>query len=509
MPNRTMKGALVGDLVLEMMALQGDTQAPLHHRIYAAVRQSILQNRIPVGTKLPSTRDLAGIVGVGRNTVLRAYEQLVMEGYVQGQTGAGTFVADTLIDVLPRAPRPAFSQAVAAGSTLSARGERLAHHRASATVQSGAFVPGIPDVDLFPHQIWRRLVGKYLRRDHAPLLQYAVGAHPRLTRSLAEYLRATRYLDCDAGQILILNGSHEALDLCARMLADAGDDVLMEDPGYWGARNVFRAAGLKLHPVPVDEEGMAPTRADWSRSPRLVFLSPSNQYPTGAALSLPRRRSILEEAARCGAWVIEDDYDNELRYHKRPLAPLFGLSTANRVIYLGTFSKVMFPGLRLAYLVVPPDLVDPLAAGLAELYRAGRLAEQAALADFITDGHLASHIRKMRVVYLERQAVLRDAMGALLGDRLTVCGGSAGIHLLYLFNEMVDDEAVARDALAEGVVARPLSHYYLEGTNRRRGLMLGYAGVPVEGIGPAAERLAGVIEQHLKAAARKRRRGFR
>ena len=490
-----MKGALVGDLILEMMELRRDGEAPLHRQIYAALRQSILQNRIPIGTKLPASRDLAGILGVGRNTVLRAYEQLVMEGYVQGQNGAGTFVADTSPDASPIGRRRALSHDIPRGPLLSSRGTQIARHRDSGRVQSGAFVPGIPDVELFPHQTWRRLVGKYLRREHAALLQYAVGGHPRLTHTLAAYLRATRYIDCDPGQILILNGSHEALDLCARMLADPGDVVLMEDPGYWGARNVFRAAGLQLHPVPVDEEGMAPGSADWARAPRLCFLSPSNQYPTGAVLSLPRRRAILEEAARCGAWLIEDDYDNELRYHKHPLAPLFGLSNANRVIYLGTFTKVMFPGLRLAYLVVPPDLVDPLSAGLTELYRAGRLAEQSALADFIADGHLGAHIRRMREVYMERQAALRSAIDDLLGDQVTASGGRAGIHLLYTFNEPVEDDAVAADALAEGIVARPLSHYYLEGTHRRRGLMLGYAGVPVPGIRPAVERLASVIER--------------
>lgn len=490
-----MKGALVGDLILEMMELRRDADAPLHRQIYAALRQSILQNRIPIGTKLPASRDLAGILGVGRNTVLRAYEQLVMEGYVQGQTGAGTFVADTLPDASPIGRWRALPHDILGGPTLSSRGSQIARHRDSGRVQSGAFVPGIPDVALFPHQTWRRLVGKYLRREHAALLQYAVGGHPRLTHSLAAYLRATRYIDCDPGQILILNGSHEALDLCARMLADPGDGVLMEDPGYWGARNVFRAAGLQLHPVPVDDEGMAPSRADWARAPRLCFLSPSNQYPTGAALSLPRRRAILEEAARCGAWIIEDDYDNELRYHKHPLAPLFGLSNSNRVIYLGTFTKVMFPGLRLAYLVVPPDLVDPLSAGLAELYRPGRLAEQSALSDFIADGHLGAHIRRMRDVYMVRQAALRNAIDDLLGDQVTASGGRAGIHLLYYFNGPVEDDTVAGDALAEGIVARPLSHYYLEGAHRRHGLMLGYAGVPTEGIRPAAERLAGVIER--------------
>jgi GntR family transcriptional regulator / MocR family aminotransferase len=500
-----MNRVLVGDLVLEMMELQRTADAPLHHQIYAALRHAILQNRIQIGARLPASRDLAGILGVGRGTVLRAYEQLVMEGYVQGQVGAGTFVADTLPDAPPVGPWRALPREIPAGPMLSTRGAAIACHRDSGRIQSGAFVPGIPDVELFPHKTWRRLVGKYLCKEHASLLQYAVGGHSRLKQSLAEYLRATRYIDCDPRQILILNGSHEALDLCARMLADPGDGVLIEDPGYWGARNVFRAAGMTLHPVVVDDDGMAPREADWARAPRFVFLSPSCQYPTGAVLSLARRRSILEEAARCGAWIVEDDYDNELRYHKHPQAPLFGLSNSNRVIYLGTFTKVMFPGLRLAYLVVPHDLVDPLSAGLAELYREGRLAEQAALADFIADGHLASHIRKMRVVYFERQMALRGALDGPLGDVMTIAGGQAGIHLLCLFNTPVDDDAVAVDALAEGIVARPLAHYYLDGAHRQRGLMLGYAGVPVEEILPAAQRLAGVIERHAAVAATRQR----
>lgn len=499
-------GALVGDLIQEISELHRGHDVPLNRQIYGVLRQLILENRIPIGTKLPATRDLARLLGVGRNTVLRAYEQLVTEGYVGGHVGSGTFVADTLPDGSPEGAWRPLAADVPARWMLSSRGAEIARHRDSGPIQSGAFVPGIPDVELFPHDVWRRLVAKYLHRRHAALLQYAVGGHPRLKTTLADYLRATRYIDCDPGQILILNGSHEALDLCARMLADPGDGVLMEDPGYWGARNVFRAAGLTAHPVPVDENGMAPREADWARSPRLVFLSPSCQYPTGAVLSLARRRAILEDAARRGACIIEDDYDNELRYHKHPVAPLFGLSNANRVIYLGTFTKVMFPGLRLAYLVVPPDLVDPLAAGVAELYREGRLAEQAALADFIAEGYLGSHIRRMRVVYAERQAALRSALGGLLGDRMSVSGGHAGIHLLYVFEEPIDDVAVAADALAEGIVARPLSRYQMDQARGGRGLLLGYAGVPVEGIRLAAETLARVVERHAPTGARRANR---
>ena len=284
----------------------------------------------------------------------------------------------------------------------------------------------------------------------------------------------------------------------------------MEDPGYWGARNVFRAAGLQLHPVPVDEDGMAPSETDWSRSPRLVFLSPSNQYPTGAVLSLARRRAILEEAARCGAWIIEDDYDNELRYHKHPLAPLFGLSNSNRVIYLGTFTKVMFPGLRLAYLVVPTG------PGGSPVGRPRRTLPRG------TPG------RAVGAIGIHRRRASRLAHPKNAGRLCGTAGGPAqrhrrsarrsgdgfrragGIHLLYFFNEPKSMMTTRWPAMPSPMASSPARCriYYLEGAHRRRGLMLGYAGVPVEGIRPAAERLAGVIERHAEVRGRAKRHGL-
>ncbi len=335
-------------------------------------------------------------------------------------------------------------------------------------------------------------------------MQYAAGGYGPLKAALAEHLRVSRLISCDPRQILILGGAHQALDLCARMLADVGDTAWIEDPGYWGARNVFRAAGLRLYPVAVDAQGLAPTEANWCGAPpRLVFVTPSYQYPTGAVLSLARRRALLERAAADGAWIVEDDYDNELRYHREPLASLFGLAPGGPVLYLGTFSKVMYPGLRLAYLVVPPALVEAFAAGNAELYREGRLVEQAALADFIVEGHLAAHIRRMRTVYAERQAVLRTRLGAHFGDALEPSGGQGGIHLLYRFRAPADDQRLVREALAEGIVTRPLSIYCADGARGEQGLLLGYAAVPTEQIAPAADRLAGVIERHLVAAGRR------
>lgn len=490
---------LVGDLVLQSLAQSPPGSLPLKLRIYAGLRQAILDNHLTAGTRLPATRNLATDLGVGRNTILRAYEQLYAEGYVAGQVGAGTFVADTLPDAPLRGHRRRCAATHAATPTLSRRGAEIAAYASSSKLQYGAFMPGIPDVDLFPFETWRKLFNKYMRREHSRLLHYAAGGYGPLKAALCAYLKATRFIDCEPRQILILNGSHQALDLCARLLADEGDRAWIEDPGYWGARNVLRAAGLRLVPIPVDEHGLAPDEAAWANAPRLVFVSPSCQYPTGAVLSLARRRSLLERAAQCGAWIIEDDYDNELRYHRNPVAPLFGLARSQRVVYLGTFSKVMFPGLRLAYLVVPPAMVEPLAIGNAELYREGRLVEQAALAEFIAEGYFASHIRRMRVVYAERQAVLRSSLARTLGGAVTACGGQAGIHLLYRFHQPVDDTGIARDALAAGVIVRPLSLYCHDARHQRPGVMLGYAGVATEAIEPAAERLALAIEPHLAA----------
>lgn len=500
-----MTPAVLCDLVLQSWQSAATPDARLQVRLYSALRDAILQNHLAPGMQLPSTRHLSAELGLGRNTVLRAYGRLLSEGYVVGAAGSGTYVAETLPDRTPIGRRPRASATPGDAAQLSTRGCDIAAHLASSTLQSGAFTPGIPDVTLFPFDVWRRLLMKYLRREHSQLLQYAVGGYGPLKASLCEYLRATRLIQCRPQQILILNGSHQAIDLCARMLTDVGDMGWMEDPGYWGARNVLRAAGLRIKPVSVDEEGLAAPPELWHAPPKLIFVSPSCQYPTGAVLSLRRRRALLERAAECGSWIIEDDYDNELRYHRNPIASLFSLATSDQVMYLGTFTKVMFPGLRLAYLVVPDRLVDAMSIGNAELYREGRLVEQAALAEFIAEGYFASHIRKMRVIYAERQQILRDILGRRLGDALTLSGGRAGIHLLYYFSDEVDDESVSQAALARGIVTRPLSVYYDVPARRRSGLMLGYAGVATEQIAGAANRLADVIEEQLTRCVRSRR----
>lgn len=470
-------------------------------RLYLSIRQSILERRLSAGTALPASRQLAAELRIGRNTVVRAYDQLIVEGYLESLPGSGTFVSDAIGNTAaPVRPR---RKIATRQDGLSRRGNRITTQALSSRVQAGAFMPGFPDVTEFPFATWRRLVAKQMRLEQRHLAQYGYGGYGPLKAVLADYLRVTRMMACAPQQILILNGSHQALDLCARMLGDAGDTVWMEDPGYWGARNVLGAADLTIKPIPVDADGMAPRDGDWREPPRMIFVSPSSQYPTGAVLSLERRLKILEFAEKQHIWVIEDDYDNEIRYHNHPVASLFGLSAAQRVIYVGTFSKVMYPGLRLAYLVVPEDLVDAFTTGNAELYREGRLLEQAALAEFIDAGHFTAHIRRMRSIYEERRDRLREVISTQLGELATPFGGLAGLHLPIRFNQPVDDVLLAADALRQGVVVRPMSLYSIDPDTRLNGMNLGFAAVPTEQIEAPALKLVRLIESAVRRDSRR------
>ena len=485
-------------LVIEVLKQFLDRQPPsvkLRIRLYMALRTAILDRVLAQGTKLPPTRALADELDLGRNTVVRAYEQLLVEGYLEGRVGDGTYVSD----IVDAASKPATPKRLIGTRRegLSRRGTSIASHAASSAIQHGAFMPGVPAVDLFPFSLWRRLVAKYIHPDQSRLLNYTHLGFGPLKVALANYLRVTRMMTVEPKQIVIINGSHQGIDLCARMLADHGDRVWIENPGYWGARNVFRAAGLDVRPIPLDEKGLAPATEDWSEPPRLIFTSPSSQYPTGTVMALDRRLELLENAHQVGSWIIEDDYDNELRYDERPVASLFGLCRRQRVIYMGTFSKVMYPGIRLAYMVLPEDLVDAFIIGNSELYRGGRMPEQAALAEFIDEGYFTAHIKRMRGIYQERRDLLREAMESRLGDAVSVSGGHAGLQLVYRFNRPVDDALIAAQSLAEGVVCRPLSMYYADLESSRPGLNLGFAAVPEKNIVPAVETLVRVIARHL------------
>lgn len=488
-------------------------------RVYEAVRASILSQQLNSGAKLPSSRALASGLGVARNTIIAAFEQLMAEGYVTTSTGSGTYVAPSL----PQLPHARSSQTVASeqrsppnfggitrsldqdaetASTnlmqhppqhLSQRGQQLTQFAAGTRFEIQPFAPGDPDFSHFPFKLWQRLQNKVWREAHPDLLDYgSAGGFLPLRSAIVDYLRVSRSVKVSIDQVVITSGTHQSLDLCAQLLADVGDLAWVEDPCYWAARRVFESCDLNLHPIAVDTEGIAPTAADLLTQPKLIYVTPSHQYPTGVVMSLARRRMLLDLALQKNAWILEDDYDSEFRYSGRPLASLQGLDTHGRVVYMGTFSKTLFPGIKVGYLVVPPRLIEAFKTGLYDLQRPGQMTVQAALADFINLGHFATHIRKLRQAYGARRELLVKTLSSHLGGKVTISGEESGLHLLVEFKSDVDDVALARLAAESGLEVRALSDYYLA-TPARRGLLIGYAYVSPEKIAYYGRQLAQVI----------------
>jgi GntR family transcriptional regulator/MocR family aminotransferase len=477
---------------------------PIYRQLHRLLQQAILSRELPAGSKVPSSRLLAQELGIGRNTVTQVYEQLVLEGYVSSTTGRGTFVADSAPDEIVGAPEAASSGASSTPSpepsahVLSTRGARLIAGAGVSKRQWGAFMPGVPDVTKFPSRVWSRLHNKYWRRLRPDLLTYAPGGGlPALRHALADYLRTSRSVRCTPEQIIVTTGIHQSIDLAVRLLSDPGDVIWTEDPCYWGVRSVLHVSGLQARPIGVDAEGINPSSDDLAQPPKLMLVTPSHQYPLGMVMSLARRRMLLEYARQHRCWIIEDDYDSEFRYGSRPLASLQGLDTSGQVIYVGSFGKTLFPGLRIGYLVVPEPLAESFATASAELYREGQLLQQAMLADFIAEGHFTSHIRKMRTLYGQRRQAVLDAASQRYGDALPAVGGDAGLHLVMQLPEGSDDREVATAALERNIIVRPLSGYYAQPSLASPGLLIGYACVPDEEIGPAFNKLGDAIDSTL------------
>jgi GntR family transcriptional regulator/MocR family aminotransferase len=467
--------------------------------LYDELRQSILGGQLLPGTRLPSTRALAEERGVSRNTVLNAYEQLLAEGYVEARVGSGTCVARALPEELLTVSGSAASGARRSANrdALSDRGRLLAGNPGrplSAPRRPRAFESGLPDASAFPFRTWTRLMARQWRRPSYELLSYGDPAGYRpLREAIAAYVRTARAVRCDAGQVFIVSGSQQALDLTARLLIDPGDAALIEDPGYPGARVALRAAGATLVPMPVDADGAdVGRRAARAKNARLVFVTPSHQYPLGVTLSLRRRLALIEWASQHGAWIVEDDYDSEFRYRRKPLPSLQGLDPAGRVIYLGTFSKTLFPSLRLGFVVLPPELVDPFRRARSVVDGHSPVSEQAVLAEFIAGGHFARHIRRMRVLYEERQEVLVDAARRELAGALDVRPLDGGMHLVGWLAEDADDVAIAERAAAGGVHVVPLSVCAV-GKSPRPGLLLGYAALTPAQIREGVRKLASAL----------------
>ncbi len=478
------------------VVLERWSEVPMQRQLYDYLREAILSGRLAGGLRLPSTRALSGELGVSRNTVVSAFDQLLAEGYMEGKVGAGTYVARVLPEqVLNVAVPPDGKGGVPhSGREISRRGRQVSGMpggQVSFREMPRAFQPGLPALDEFPFRIWAGLLARHWRNPSPDLLRPGDPAGYRpLREAVAAYLGAARGVRCAPGQIVITAGSQQALDLAARVLLDPGDTAWVEDPGYQGVKGALLSSSIRLVGVPVDGEGLVVSEGI-ERAPhvRLVCVSPSCQYPLGMTMSLARRLALLEWAVQADAWVLEDDYNSEYRYANRPLAALQGVDNEARVIYVGSFSKVLFPSLRIGYLVAPPDLVDSFVAMRARTDVHSPTPEQVVLTDFIAEGHFARHIRRMRALYAERQAILVEAAGKELEGMLEVSPADAGMHLIGWLGDGVDDVAVSARALEEGVVAPALSTFYL-GKGGAPGLLLGYTGVAEAEIRAGVRRLA-------------------
>jgi GntR family transcriptional regulator/MocR family aminotransferase len=448
------------------MTLQRTSPLPLHRQIYEQWRTGILTGRFRRGERVPSTRELAATLTVSRSTVTESYEQLIAEGYLDAAHGSGTFVCHQLPDDALRPGRARITTKVDEPAVrLSRYGAGLRDDFLYPETLPGfiRFTHWRPDLDRFPFALWRRLVMRHLRAaahelfDYRELFDYpeqSAGYQP-LRREIAAYVARSRAVRCTAEQVVIVNGSQQGLDLCVRLLTDPGDDVAFENPGYQGASRIFQAHGARLRPARIDSDGIV--IGDLGGKARLVYVTPSHQFPTGVSMSLARRLELIEWARGRSAAIIEDDYDSEYRYSGAPLPSLQGLAHGVPVIYIGTFSKVMFPGLRIGYVIAPPRFVAALKRAKWLADRHTSLLDQAALADFIREGHLERHIRRMRRLYGRRREVLVESLARHFGESAKVRGDAAGMHLLVRF----EDDAIIERAAAAKVLLMNASAYYL------------------------------------------------
>jgi GntR family transcriptional regulator / MocR family aminotransferase len=477
---------------------------PLHRQIYEGVQQAILEGRLRPGQRLPSTRALSIELGVSRLPVLTAYDQLIHEGYLSGRVGSGTFVSSGL----PADLRP---------STFRGRGAERPDGRqappepAIPGARLDPFQIGIPALDRFPQATWARLVARHARALTPVQMSYGDPAGQLALRAaVAAHLRAARVVHCEAEDVIVVSGSQAALHLAGSVLAASGGEVAIEDPGYFGAQRALRAAGVRLVPIPVDDKGLSVAALDrCGKAVRAVYVTPSHQYPLGASMSAGRRLALLNWAARRGGWILEDDYDSEFRYVSQPLGSVQGMDTHGRVVYIGTFSKALFPAMRIGYLVVPPGLRDRFVDARKAFDFFSPSLYQLALAEFLREGHYGRHLRRMHDVYLERRQALLDGLARHCGDLLHVHNADGGLHLTVLLHEGLDDRIVAGRMAARRLIAAPLSGCFI-GAPRRSGLLLGFGTCTPGRLTEATRVLGEVLREMLRESSdgvARRRRG--
>ncbi len=478
----------------------------LQKQLLSRLKHAILEGRLPAGARLPASRTLAEDLSVSRNTVSIVYDQLAAEGFIVPHR-LGTRVAHLSIDpqIAAEAAEAARQKASARLPTpeaevapvASRRIQRLpsTRHAARADESPLPFTPGVPALTRFPASTWRRTLERVMREAQPRHYHYGDPlGEPALREAIAGHLRISRGVRCDASQVVITEGAHEALILCVRLLTDPGDTVWMEDPGYRGAKAAFHSSDVRLHALRVDDEGIVIPEGLWERSPpKLVYVTPSHQYPLGSVLSASRRLDLIAQARRHGAWILEDDYDSEFRHQGEPIAAMQGMVPDAPVVYVGTFSKTMFPALRLGFLILPTALATQARDALDELLRGGHRFEQLALADFIRSGQFARHLGRMRRLYRERQTALRDALAAHFGPTYAVIGERCGLHLTVRLDPAFPDKAIVAAAQREGIGPRALSSFALDPQPADNGLVIGYGDTDASRIPGLIKRLAAIV----------------
>lgn len=488
-------GKQLGMALFSFVNLERNSAVPLFQQLDVQIRQAVLAGRLPSGLRLPSSRALAMELNVSRTTVVTAFEQLIAEGFLEGRIGAGTFVGTDLSEQITGQPPQLGDQnshQTKPEIILSELGAKVAKTKSMNPPQyPTAFVPNQPAYDEFPFAVWARLSGRRHRRAEVEMLNYGNPAgYLPLRRVIADYLHGARGIKCEPSQVIVVAGAQMAISLTAWLLLNPGDTVLMEDPCLMTIRDMLIAYGTRVMSIQVDNNGLNVSNAiaDYPDA-RMAVVTPSHQYPLGVSLSLPRRLELLAWAARRNSWIIEDDYDSEFRYSGAPLAPLQTIDSNERVIYIGTFSKVLFPSLRIGYLVAPPGLVDAYTAAVHLLTRSQPTLPQVVLADFIENGYFSSHVRRMRLLYAERQEALVDAIHGEFGTMMDVSPARAGMNVIGWLPPGSDDKQAIGRISRQGILSFPISSYFSKQPTRP-GLFLGFSCTPVEKIRPAVQTMA-------------------
>jgi GntR family transcriptional regulator/MocR family aminotransferase len=485
--------AKVSEAIAPVIAVDRKASKPLHKQIYDGFLLAIVGGNIRPGQRVPSSRTLSVELGISRIPVLNAYAQLLAEGYFESRKGAGTFVSESLPESLTiceeKTPPPV--QEGSGPRPIARRALLLTKFARPPWVGGwGAFSVHQPAFDRFPFPIWSNLI---TRHSKGPSLSAIHNTDPRGSESCREaicnYLRTARAVRCDPSQVMVVAGSQQALEISARVLLGNATAVWVEEPGYRLARSVFQGAGCRLVPVPVDEDGMI-VSAGIKQCPtaRAAYVTPSHQYPLGSTMSASRRMQLLNWAQSSGSWIIEDDYDSEYRFESMPIASLQGLDRNARVIYVGTFSKVLFPSLRLGYIVIPPDLADHFIAVRTSMDIFPPYLHQEVITDFMREGHFARHIRRMRLLYSERRTALVENIRDQFGSCLEVHGTQAGMHLAVTLPKGLSDHEIATRAARKGLWLWPLSPSYLSEVPRQ-GFILGFGNTAVEDMSRAVSQL--------------------